>query len=145
MAYADVQRKHDNLALLQRSTALAQGSLDIHEMLPPLLDHAREMFHADVAELLLWAELGGVESLIGHPATMTHAAVPVAMRQAMGLTESLIRAIWALIGAEPPTPFLHVARAQQDQARAPGGGARPHLAGGGSREGHAPLHRTPRP
>jgi cystathionine gamma-lyase len=35
--------------------------------------------------------LGGVESLIGHPATMTHAAVPVAMRQAMGLTDSLVR------------------------------------------------------
>jgi cystathionine beta-lyase/cystathionine gamma-synthase len=35
--------------------------------------------------------LGGVESLIGHPATMTHASVPPEMRQAMGLTESLIR------------------------------------------------------
>jgi len=35
--------------------------------------------------------LGGVESLIGHPATMTHAAVPPAMRQAMGLTDSLVR------------------------------------------------------
>jgi len=35
--------------------------------------------------------LGGVESLIGHPASMTHAAVPVALRQAMGLTDSLIR------------------------------------------------------
>jgi cystathionine beta-lyase/cystathionine gamma-synthase len=35
--------------------------------------------------------LGGVESLIGHPASMTHASVPPAMRQAMGLTESLIR------------------------------------------------------
>jgi cystathionine beta-lyase/cystathionine gamma-synthase len=35
--------------------------------------------------------LGGVESLIGHPATMTHAAVPVAMRQAMGLSDSLVR------------------------------------------------------
>lgn len=35
--------------------------------------------------------LGGVESLVGHPATMTHASVPVPMRQAMGLTDSLIR------------------------------------------------------
>jgi cystathionine beta-lyase/cystathionine gamma-synthase len=35
--------------------------------------------------------LGGVESLIGHPASMTHASVPPAMRQAMGLTDSLIR------------------------------------------------------
>lgn len=35
--------------------------------------------------------LGGVESLIGHPASMTHASVPPAMRQAMGLTDSLLR------------------------------------------------------
>lgn len=35
--------------------------------------------------------LGGVESLIGHPVTQTHASVPVAMRQAMGLTDSLVR------------------------------------------------------
>jgi len=35
--------------------------------------------------------LGGVESLVGHPASMTHASVPVPMRQAMGLTDSLIR------------------------------------------------------
>jgi cystathionine beta-lyase/cystathionine gamma-synthase len=35
--------------------------------------------------------LGGVESLIGHPASMTHASVPLALRQGMGLTDSLIR------------------------------------------------------
>jgi len=35
--------------------------------------------------------LGGVESLIGHPASMTHASVPLALRQAMGLTDSLVR------------------------------------------------------
>ena len=35
--------------------------------------------------------LGGVESLIGHPATMTHASVPREMREAMGLTDSLVR------------------------------------------------------
>lgn len=35
--------------------------------------------------------LGGVESLIGHPATMTHAAIPKADRLALGLTDSLIR------------------------------------------------------
>jgi cystathionine beta-lyase/cystathionine gamma-synthase len=40
---------------------------------------------------VLAESLGGVESLIGHPASMTHASVPSAMRRAMGLTESLIR------------------------------------------------------
>lgn len=40
---------------------------------------------------VLAESLGGVESLIGHPASMTHASVPPAMRKAMGLTDSLIR------------------------------------------------------
>ena len=35
--------------------------------------------------------LGGVESLIGHPASMTHASVPKAMREGMGLTDGLVR------------------------------------------------------
>jgi cystathionine beta-lyase/cystathionine gamma-synthase len=35
--------------------------------------------------------LGGVESLIGHPASMTHASVPQEMREAMGLTDGLVR------------------------------------------------------
>jgi cystathionine gamma-lyase/cystathionine beta-lyase/cystathionine gamma-lyase/homocysteine desulfhydrase len=35
--------------------------------------------------------LGGVETLISHPATMTHASVPPKRRQAIGLTDSLVR------------------------------------------------------
>jgi cystathionine gamma-lyase len=35
--------------------------------------------------------LGGVESLIEHPFTMTHASVPEASRTAMGITPELIR------------------------------------------------------
>lgn len=35
--------------------------------------------------------LGGVESLVGHPATMTHASIPAAQRHAAGLKDSLIR------------------------------------------------------
>lgn len=35
--------------------------------------------------------LGGVESLISHPASMTHAAVPKEEREKMGLTDSLVR------------------------------------------------------
>ncbi len=35
--------------------------------------------------------LGGVESLIGHPASMTHAAIPREQRLESGLTDSLIR------------------------------------------------------
>ena len=35
--------------------------------------------------------LGGVESLIEHPASMTHASIPAEVRQAAGLEDSLIR------------------------------------------------------
>ncbi len=35
--------------------------------------------------------LGGVESLIGHPASMTHASVPLEIRKRIGLTDSLLR------------------------------------------------------
>ncbi|HLQ65750.1 MAG TPA: PLP-dependent aspartate aminotransferase family protein [Candidatus Limnocylindrales bacterium] len=35
--------------------------------------------------------LGGVESLISHPATMTHASVPRAEREKAGLTDGLVR------------------------------------------------------
>src|ERR1700693_5259959 len=40
---------------------------------------------------VLAESLGGVESLVGHPATMTHASVPREMREAMGLTDGLVR------------------------------------------------------
>jgi cystathionine beta-lyase len=43
-------------------------------------------------ELFTLAEsLGGVESLSGHPATMTHASLPKAERDKIGLSDSLIR------------------------------------------------------
>jgi cystathionine gamma-lyase len=35
--------------------------------------------------------LGGVESLIDHPALMTHASVPAKQREALGITDSLVR------------------------------------------------------
>lgn len=35
--------------------------------------------------------LGGVESLIGHPATMTHASIPAAIREARGIDDGLVR------------------------------------------------------
>jgi cystathionine beta-lyase/cystathionine gamma-synthase len=43
-------------------------------------------------KLMALAEsLGGVETLICHPASMTHASVPPERRQAIGLTESMVR------------------------------------------------------
>jgi len=40
---------------------------------------------------LLAESLGGVESLIGHPATMTHASIPLEERKKTGVLDSLIR------------------------------------------------------
>ncbi len=54
------------------------------------LDAARTMLER--CEVFALAEsLGGVESLIEHPAIMTHASVPKAQREAIGLGDDLIR------------------------------------------------------
>ncbi len=46
----------------------------------------------DSLKLIALAEsLGGVESLICHPSTMTHASIPEDIRQAVGITDGLIR------------------------------------------------------
>lgn len=47
--------------------------------------------------------LGGVESLIGHPATMTHAAIPREQRMAIGLSDGLIR---ISVGIEDQTDLI---------------------------------------
>lgn len=47
--------------------------------------------------------LGGVESLIGHPATMTHASIPKQERQALGIVDSLIR---LSVGVEDPEDLI---------------------------------------
>jgi len=46
----------------------------------------------EATELFTLAEsLGGVESLIGHPASMTHASIPKEIREKVGVTDGLIR------------------------------------------------------
>ncbi len=45
----------------------------------------------NVKVFTLAESLGGVESLICHPASMTHASVPKAEREKLGLTDSLVR------------------------------------------------------
>ena len=53
---------------------------------------ARARRFVEAVRIFALAEsLGGVESLIGHPASMTHASVPPALREAMGLTDGLVR------------------------------------------------------
>lgn len=45
----------------------------------------------NVKVFALAESLGGVESLLGHPATMTHAAIPKEEREKTGVSDSLIR------------------------------------------------------
>ena len=54
------------------------------------LDAARRLLNG--VQLMALAEsLGGVETLISHPATMTHASVPADRRDALGITDGLVR------------------------------------------------------
>ena len=54
------------------------------------LDKARILLEG-VRLMSLAESLGGVETLISHPATMTHASVPPERRQAIGVTDDLVR------------------------------------------------------
>ena len=54
--------------------------------------------YADVAQIVrrfkvfsLAESLGGVESLVCHPASMTHSSIPKDIRESRGLTDTLLR------------------------------------------------------
>jgi cystathionine gamma-synthase len=50
-----------------------------------------ETFTSQLEYFTLAESLGGVESLVAHPATMTHASMDPAARQAAGISDSLVR------------------------------------------------------
>ena len=54
------------------------------------LEAARRLLNA-VRLHALAESLGGVETLISHPATMTHASVPAETRARIGITDGLVR------------------------------------------------------
>jgi cystathionine gamma-lyase/cystathionine beta-lyase/cystathionine gamma-lyase/homocysteine desulfhydrase len=54
------------------------------------LDNAKKVLEG-VKLCTLGESLGGVESLISHPATMTHASVPLETRERLGITDGLVR------------------------------------------------------
>jgi cystathionine beta-lyase/cystathionine gamma-synthase len=66
------------------------------------LEAARRLL--DNVHLCSLAEsLGGVETLISHPALMTHASVPPATRQQIGITDGLVR---ISVGIEDPEDLI---------------------------------------
>jgi cystathionine gamma-lyase len=65
-------------------------------------DAARRMLER--VELFTLAEsLGGVESLIEHPAIMTHASIPREQREAVGISDGLVR---LSVGIEDPADLV---------------------------------------
>lgn len=49
------------------------------------------VFYESLQLITLAESLGGVESLVCHPSTMTHAAIPEEIRKKVGITDGLIR------------------------------------------------------
>jgi cystathionine gamma-lyase len=54
-------------------------------------DSAAKRFIGQLGLFTLAESLGGVESLIGQPFTMTHASIPLEQRLALGITPQLVR------------------------------------------------------
>ncbi len=80
---------HPNHDIARRQMRMFGGmvSFDLHNN---TLEAATKMLTG--THLFSLAEsLGGVESLIGHPASMTHASIPREARLKVGLTDSLVR------------------------------------------------------
>ncbi len=77
---------HD-IALRQMRDFGAMISFDLHDDTQESANKILENTHF----FCLAESLGGVESLIGHPASMTHASIPREERLAVGVTDSLIR------------------------------------------------------
>lgn len=92
-AYLTAQRERDDVLLLQRATQIAQGSLHLDEMLPMLLQHLRETFRANIAELVLLDEtgMGQVASRVG-PGEEVAILTPVDPDPKQG--------VWARVAAE---------------------------------------------
>lgn len=79
---------HPQYALAQRQMPNGCGGMLSFEM--ESLEAARQVLNR--FQLMALAEsLGGVETLVCHPASMTHASVPPDRRAAIGLSDSLIR------------------------------------------------------
>ncbi|MDD4668257.1 MAG: PLP-dependent aspartate aminotransferase family protein [Candidatus Methanomethylophilus sp.] len=73
---------------VNRRQARSGGGMISFE-LTPAYDYRK--FLASTKLIALAESLGGVESLICHPASMTHASIPAAIREKVGITDRLLR------------------------------------------------------
>jgi cystathionine beta-lyase len=67
-------------------------------------EEAAKNFATSTRLFKLAESLGGIKSLLSHPATMTHKAIPAEIRRAAGVSDSLIR---LSIGLEEPVDLIH--------------------------------------
>ena len=74
--------------VVQQKQAKNGGAMVSFELAP---EHDIRKFFPALRIVTLAESLGGVESLVCHPATMTHAAIPKETREAVGITDGLIR------------------------------------------------------
>jgi cystathionine beta-lyase len=81
---------------IQRRQARGAGALLSFELTEGL---DAEKFAQNLGLITLAESLGAVESLICHPATMTHASIPAPLRAEMGITDRLLR---LSVGIEHP-------------------------------------------
>jgi diguanylate cyclase (GGDEF)-like protein len=63
-AYTSEREKHERLELLYQSSRILQHSPELDSALAALVRHAREMFRAERAEIVLWPQDGGPEGLL---------------------------------------------------------------------------------
>lgn len=88
---------HPQHALAKQQMPLFGGMITA-ELKGDLAQTVRMLEHCELFSLA--ESLGGVESLIEHPAIMTHASVPKAQREKLGITDSLIRISVGVEGIE---------------------------------------------
>lgn len=73
---------------LQKEQADGAGAMISFELID---DRKKEKFFDGLSIISLAESLGGVESLVCHPASMTHASIPEKIRKQVGITDNLIR------------------------------------------------------
>ena len=103
------------LAQRQQSGFGAIVTFELHGGIPAVKAFLDGLHYFSLAE-----SLGGVESLVAHPASMTHAAMQESARRAAGLTDGLLRLSVGIESIEDLRADLAagLARARGSQARA---------------------------
>ena len=77
--------------------------------------HDIRTFFRSLQLVALAESLGGVESLVCHPATMTHASIPKDVRERVGITDRLIRLSVGIERAEDIIADLDAAIAESGE------------------------------